>query len=228
MSTPERTSRRAAKRGMRIVSLATAMAGLAYAARAARRWHLRWGATDAELAAAMPGDDVIACPSFCATRAITIDAPPGLVWPWLVQIGFGRAGFYSYDRLDNLGRPSAERILPEYQATHVGDLAAPMANPPTPTTSFQVRAFKPRRYLVWEKRNATWTWVLTPLPENRTRLVTRLRVRHDLNSLLGLAGAALLELGDFPMMRKELLGIRRRAEGLAERDREHGSEAAQH
>src|SRR5690349_6473826 len=60
-----------------------------------RRVHLRWGATDAEVTAPMPGDELVPEPSFSATRAITIDAPPEAVWPWLVQLGYGRAGFYS-------------------------------------------------------------------------------------------------------------------------------------
>ena len=66
-----------------------------------RRWHLHWGAIDAEVAAAMPGDELVPEPSFSATWAITIQAPPELVWPWIVQLGTGRAGFYSYDLFDN-------------------------------------------------------------------------------------------------------------------------------
>src|SRR4029450_1696876 len=69
-----------------------------------RPWHLRWGATDDELAAAMPGDSIVPRPSFNATRAITVDAPSEDVWPWLVQLGYGRAGWYSYDVFDNAGR----------------------------------------------------------------------------------------------------------------------------
>ena len=76
-----------------------------------RHWHLRWGATNAEAAAAMPGDEIVPDASLTATRAITIAAPPEQVWPWIVQIGTGRAGFYSYDLFDNATRPSADRIL---------------------------------------------------------------------------------------------------------------------
>jgi hypothetical protein len=89
-----------------------------------RRWHLRWGATDVEVSEAMPGDELVSEPSFNATRAITIDAPPEAVWPWLVQIGYGRAGWYSYDLLDNGARPSAERILPEFPGAEGGRLGA--------------------------------------------------------------------------------------------------------
>ena len=81
-----------------------------------RRWHLRWGATDEEVATPLPGDDIVADPTFAPTRAITIGARPDEIWPWIVQIGYGRAGFYAYDVLDNLGHGrSAERIVPELQ-----------------------------------------------------------------------------------------------------------------
>src|SRR4051812_11491507 len=80
-----------------------------------RRWHRRWGATPDEVAGAMPGDDLLERAHFVATRAVTIDAPASDVWPWLVQVGFGRAGFYSYDLVDNLGRPSAQEVLDQFQ-----------------------------------------------------------------------------------------------------------------
>ncbi|HEY6410844.1 MAG TPA: hypothetical protein VIY29_25605, partial [Ktedonobacteraceae bacterium] len=80
-----------------------------------RLWQLRWGATDEEVARATPGDDVVKQPTLNATRAVTIQARPEEIWPWLVQIGITRAGWYSYDWLDNLGKPSAQRILPQFQ-----------------------------------------------------------------------------------------------------------------
>src|SRR6266700_1732179 len=76
-----------------------------------RPWQLRWGATDEEVARAMPGDEVVKHPTFNATRAVTIQARPEEIWPWLVQIGVTRAGWYSYDWLDNLGKPSAQWML---------------------------------------------------------------------------------------------------------------------
>jgi hypothetical protein len=91
-----------------------------------RRWHMRWGATDAELAAPMSGDDIVPASTFTATRAIMIAAPPENVWPWIVQMGYRRAGFYTYDLVDNAGYPSAERILEEHQTFAVGDWAFPM------------------------------------------------------------------------------------------------------
>ena len=116
-----------------------------------RAWHLRWGATDAEVAAPMPGDELVGSAAFCATRAITIDAPPSDVWPWLVQVGFGRAGFYSYDWADNLGRRSVRVLLPQYQSPLPGDLAAPMAEPADERTAFTVAVAQEPHVLVWAK-----------------------------------------------------------------------------
>ncbi|MEV6492875.1 hypothetical protein AB0M20_30275, partial [Actinoplanes sp. NPDC051633] len=89
-----------------------------------RRWHLTWGATPAEVAAPMPGDDLLPGAQYRATRAITVNAPPAEVWPWLVQVGVGRGGWYADDLLDNLGRPSLRRIVPALQDLHVGQRLA--------------------------------------------------------------------------------------------------------
>jgi hypothetical protein len=176
-----------------------------------RPWHLRWGATREEAAAPMPGDALVPRSHFTATRAITVDAAPEAVWPWLMQVGFGRAGFYSYDLLDNLGRPSARTIMPRWQHLAPGDLAAPMANPATPSTSFVVAELDEPMTLVWAKPDSTWCWSLRRLSDGRTRVVTRLRQRYGFRSG-ALLTVVLAELGDFPMMRKMLLGIKRRAE----------------
>ncbi len=141
-------------RGLRDVILASP---LFITAPLVRRRHLRWGATDDEVAGAMPGDEIVPKPSFSATRALSIAAPPEAVWPWLVQVGFGRAGFYSYDIFDNAARPSADRILPEYQDPRVGDWV-PMASKVNETTAFEIKAFGPNSWLLWEKPNSTWSW----------------------------------------------------------------------
>ena len=78
-----------------------ATAALVLALRLYRPWHLRWGSTDEEVHSELPGDEVVPDPTFAATRAITVNAPPERVWPWIAQMGFGRAGWYSYDLLDN-------------------------------------------------------------------------------------------------------------------------------
>ncbi len=196
-------------------------AGLVAGFASFRRWHLRWGARDEEIAARMPGDDLVPSAQFTANRAIEINAPPAEIWPWLVQVGFGRAGFYSYDLLDNLGRRSAEVILPEWQDVHVGDLAAPMANPATEATSFTVHSVETDRHLVWAKPDSTWVWVLDPLDSGRrTRLRVRLKQRYDWRRPGALALTVILsEFGDFFMMRRMLVGIRRRAEAGASRNR---------
>lgn len=176
-----------------------------------RWWHLRWGATAAEARAVMPGDDLVPVSHFTATRAITIEARPCDVWPWLTQVGYGRAGFYSYDLLDNLGRPSVTAIMPQWQQAGVGDIAAPMASHPSPSTSFRVADVEPQARLVWAKPDSTWAWTLAPLTPGRTRLVTRLRQRYQ-PTPAGMLTIILAEFGDFAMMRKMLLGIKSRAE----------------
>lgn len=177
-----------------------------------RRRHLRWGATDEEVAAAMPGDDLINDVAYLATRAITIDAPPAAVWPWLVQVGCLRAGYYANDLLDNLGHPSADRILSEFQHLEIGQWV-PMSPTPSGTTAFKVAGFEENSWLLWHQPLSTWSWTLTELPDARTRLVTRLRIHLDWqHRAMSLFSVVLNEFGDYPMMRRMLLGIRDRAE----------------
>ncbi|MDP4507906.1 hypothetical protein [Nonomuraea turcica] len=85
-----------------------------------RRRHLTWGATPAEVTAPMPGDGLLPRAQYRCSRAITIDAPPEQVWPWLVQVGYGRAGWYADDLLDNFARPSIREIVPELQDLRIG------------------------------------------------------------------------------------------------------------
>jgi len=108
-----------------------------------RSRHLRWGATPEEAGTTLPGDEFLPEAQFVATRAITVDAPPEAVWPWLVQVGSRRAGWYSNDLLDNLGRPSAVTIVPALQSLAVGQWV-PMSpfGPPSETTAFRVDSFK--------------------------------------------------------------------------------------
>lgn len=180
-----------------------------------RPWQLRWGATAEEISHRMTGDEVVPNPTFNATRAVTIEAPPETVWPWLVQIGFGRAGWYSYDLLDNLARHSSEQVVPALQHIEVGDLI-PLG--PGKNTGMRVKEFETGRSIVWwDDKNhlTTWTWLLDPLDTGRTRLITRVRARSSWRHPSTVMWMPLLELADFPMMRKCLLGIKRRAEALA-------------
>ena len=180
-----------------------------------RGWHQRWGATDREVASPMPGDHLIPRCQYVITRAITIDAPPRVVWPWLLQVGFGKAGFYSNDLLDNAAHPSAERVLAQLQHPRVGDWV-PMFSRVNETTAFQIAAIAWNECLVWTKPDSSWVWVLAPAGTG-TRLVTRLRIRYEWESPSAATLSMLLnEFGDFAMMRRMLLGIKRRAERVAE------------
>lgn len=107
---------------MGLVRRAGVAAGMAVVyGRWARPWMERWGATDEEVFGPYPGADLVPGGRRSSTMAVTIDAPPEKVWPWLVQMGWGRAGWYSWDLLDNSGRPSAREVHPEWQHLEVGD-----------------------------------------------------------------------------------------------------------
>jgi hypothetical protein len=163
----------------------------------------------------MPGDDLIDDLAFLATRAITINAPPAAVWPWLVQVGCLRAGFYSNDLLDNLGHPSATDIVPEFQHLEIGQWV-PMSPTPSDATAFKVAGFEPNTWLLWRQPLSTWSWTLTELRQGGTRLVTRIRIQRDWrHPAASFLSVVLTEFGDFAMMRRMLRGIRDRAERLA-------------
>ena len=173
---------------------------------------LRWGATDQEAARPLPGDGVVKKADYVATRAITIQAGPGQVWPWLVQIGSGRAGWYSYDRLDNAGVPSAAEIIPELQHLAAGDLVPMVAGK---DVGLWVKELEPGRRMLWwdQKGEYSWEWLLEPAAAG-TRLVSRLRVtRHPWTRRMLYEVVA--ANGDIVMIRKMLRGIKERAERLA-------------
>jgi hypothetical protein len=155
----------------------------------------------------MAGDGLVASPTFNATRAVTVNAPAEGIWPWIVQMGYKRAGFYSWDFLDNAGIPSAERIMPEYQSLEVGDLV-----PLSEHTDAKVVDMEPNRRLLLvfpSDGTVTWAWGLYPIDAERTRLVTRLRWRTT-----SISSQFMLDAFEIIMMRKCLLGIKRRAEAL--------------
>ena len=183
-----------------------------------RRWFGRWGTTHNELTRLMSGDAIIPHPTHSATQAVTVDAPPGDIWPWLVQMGYKRGGLYSYDWLDRLfgflDRPSANRILPEFQHLDVGDkiLLGP--------EELTVAALEPFHSLVlsYKGRGMEWVWQfgLYPLDDNHTRLVTRGTERTPQNVGYWLF-MRVMEPAAFIMTRGMLLGLKERAEGLRAR-----------
>ena len=155
---------------------------------------------------------------FVSTRSITINAEPAAVWPWLVQVGCGRAGFYSNDLLDNLARPSATTIVADFQHLAIGQWV-PMSpsSSPTEKTAFLVNSFEVASWMLWAKPDSTWSWRLTPTTSGGTRLVTRIHAVYDWSHPLTAAlGVVLIEFGDFAMMRRMLRGIKTRAESVGD------------
>lgn len=175
-------------------------------------------ATPSERVCALPGDNLISQPIGSVNHAITIHRPPRDVWPWLVQMGSGRGGWYAYDFIDNGGHPSAERILPAYQNIHVGSVFPAL---PGVTDVFLVTQCEPEHSLVlsWRlpsgKYQTSWAFVLEQPQPNQTRLIVRGRVApgyrpYGLPQWLAIPTGA---MAHFIMQRKQLLGIARRAEG---------------
>jgi hypothetical protein len=177
-----------------------------------RPWQLRWGATDAEIMRVMAGDPIVVKPTFDATRAVTIHASAANIYPWIVQMGVGRAGWYSYDLLDNLARKSAESILPDYQNPQVDDI---IAMSPDGKQGMRVKDFEQNKWMLWWDKigDSTWAWEIYPEGENQSRLVTRVRVKYRWFSPTILF-SLIIEFFDILMMRKCMLNIKRRAEAL--------------
>ena len=179
-------------------------------------------ATQAECAQTLAGDDLIPHPIGILDHAITIQRPPREVWPWLVQMGSHRAGWYSYDFVDNGGRHSAERILPEYQDIHVGSVFPAI---PGEKSVFVVAQFEPEQNLVLSWRlpdgtyQTTWAFVLEEPQPGQTRLIVRGRVASGYRPY-GLPEWLAVVLGrpaHFIMERKQLLDIAHRVEAYSAR-----------
>jgi hypothetical protein len=185
---------------------------------AIRRWQLRWGATDEEVDATLPGDDLIPNPDLVATRAITVHAAADQVWPWIAQLGQGRGGFYSYDALENLvgcDIHSADRIVPEWQDLKVGDQVKL-----APEVGLGVAVVEPGRALVLRggvpmgavppPYDFTWAFVLQEQPDGTTRLLVRERYGYTRRwAPLLVEPVAVVA---FVMSQRMLRGIRDRAE----------------
>jgi hypothetical protein len=168
----------------------------------------------------LPGDELVPNPIGSVTHAITIQRSPREVWPWLAQMGAGRAGWYSYDLIDNGGRRSAECIRPELQSVAVGGLFPAV---PGATDAFLVLQYEPERSLVlgWMSETdgapiTTWALVLEEPEPGRTRLIERGRVRSPWRpyGLPEWFARRLAPLAHAIMVRKHLIGIARRVEAV--------------
>src|SRR5260370_23841037 len=176
---------------------------------------LHWGATAEEVRRTFPEDNVVTDPAFDATRAITVRGRPEEVWPWLVQMGFGRAGFYGYDLIENPGSGtgirSAGAILPKFQYPRTGDLL-----PLSIAATLQFGTVDPNRTVVWRGRDVPpsglFIWSVAPLDETHTRVISRIRWRY-LSDPMGRTLGVFTEFADHVAVRAILKGIRDRVEG---------------
>ena len=168
-------------------------------------WHMNWGATAAEIQQTWPGDKPNA--HYVTTHAVTIQAPPEAIWPWIVQMGQGRGGLYSYELLENLAGSdlhNADRLHPEWQHLEVGDAIRPVPEGYlglTDSPKYTVVAIKPNQFLVLDLFG---TFILEPINEQATRLI----VRQNGNSAL-----EAMEPFNFIMGWRMMLGIKERVEG---------------
>jgi hypothetical protein len=219
-------------RRMMLVSAGAAAAGVGIWA-ALRPRTLDWGATCDEVVRPLPGDDLVANPLYVTTRAITVNAPAAAVWPWLVQLGQNRGGFYTYDALENLmglDIHSAAAIRPEWQDLHVGEDYVTLD--PDETMKMTVAVLEPERAFVirsgapgappqapgsFFRGELAWSWgfYLEPRDERTTRLLIRCRGAWADTTAAKLAKPVLLEPVHFLMEERMLRGIRERAEEAA-------------
>ncbi len=163
----------------------------------------------------LPGDDLLDEVHTQLTHATDIEAPPERVWPWLVQMGARRAGWYSYDRLDNGGVPSADHIIPELQHLSVGDVLP--ASPRSPD-GFEVLQIEPGRALVLggaaASFDSTWTFAIEPIGNDATHLITRYSAAYTPRPRMSLMASVMSPLHAF-MTHKQLATLRQRAESDA-------------
>ena len=202
-------------RGTVAAVLTVAILALLYAI-AFRPWHLHRGATLAEALQPLPGDDLVPTPKFEYTQAISIEASPEEIWPWLVQIGYRRAGWYSHDWIHQLlgiagslddERRSANRVIPELQKLQTGDLIEI-----APGMGFEVMQLEPNEYLLTGNEGGSWVWLLDPVNPDTTRLIVRIRGTWEPGLANDLAFGIPNELGSLIMQPRTLRGIKLRVE----------------
>lgn len=203
---------------------ALAIAGYIVSSPLTRPWYSKWGATAGEVEMTLPGDEFVPNPVLESTRAITIQAPATAVWPWLVQMGQGRGGLYSYERLENLigcDIHNANRILPEHQNLKVGDKVLLHSGG---YPAFEVAAIEPNQALILmgdesgeQAPPAVWVWIfyLNPIDEDTTRLILRTRLDYEPNLGNVVIWRGFTDPISFNMERKMLQGIKARVEAAA-------------
>jgi hypothetical protein len=203
---------------------------------AVRPRHLRWGATDEEMDCKLPGDELISNPRLRATHAVSVETSPNKIWPWLVQLGQGRGGFYSYDWIENLVGleiQSADRILPDHQTLEVGDVIPLAAD----GFGIPVAMIEPERALVLygdtrkpgpgsppvlkpgDYFTVTWGFYLLENSDGTTRLIERWQSDWNPTFYNNAFYRVFLEPATFIMERKMLLSIKDRAESLEQMEK---------
>jgi hypothetical protein len=184
-----------------------------------RFWRTRcltWGTREDEAVRPLPGDDLLPAPDLLATRAISIDAPPSAVWPWLVQMGPGRGGLYTYDWIENLfglGMHSVNEVLPELQNIDVGFAQQLGKSGPV----LRVAVINQGNAFVLRSDDGNWVWAFILVPTGPgTRLLSRNRIAvPNASRFVRMVNRYVMEPGSLIMERKMLLGIKKRAEDLA-------------
>lgn len=216
---------------LRSIAVAATAAAGAYAV-IVRPRILTWGVGEFEPTRPLPGDELVPEPLYVTTRAITIDAPVAKVWPWIVQIGQNRGGFYTYDALENLmglDIHSADHIVAEWQSPRVGEDYVSLD--PAEEMKLVVALCEPEHAFVIQtggpgegrvtpgsifrgEIDGSWAFVVEPIDERTTRLIIRWRARWQPGLAASAAQVVGLEPAHFIMERGMLRGIKRRAEGL--------------
>jgi hypothetical protein len=194
---------------------------------------LRWGATKDEVRGLFPGTEIIPGGKRGATMAVTINAPPSYVWPWLVQMGHDRAGWYSWDRLDNAGKPSARHVHPEWQSISIGQH---LQSDPKGNHWFEVAALEPEHFLGLRAAltlsgrqfdpagprprsfiDTLWAFQLKEMPGGRTRLVVSGYAVGRPRFLFALSNLMFWEPAHWIMQTRQLANLKQRAEEAFER-----------
>jgi hypothetical protein len=213
--------RRSAERRDRHTSTASRLVGvclLLMAAAAAyvrvlRPWHMNWGATEAEAHGPVAGDELMPDAGIVSTRVVEIDAPPSAIWPWLVQMGPGRGGAYTYDWIERragIEIHTVDRILPEFQNLAVGDEIE------MPGYAMRVERLDRERAMVIRSSNAAWLWAFELRPtDGHTRLISRNSFEARRLRLQDWLAYPIIEPGSWVMERKMLLTIKHHAETIS-------------